>query len=132
MIRDRLVCGIANERWQQKVLAEEDLTYEKAYKLLLSLEASEKEVKDFSSSSSSNFTSQVHQLRRRQHQRSPPTALGSTSSAGAKQNVQKCFHCGGDYHNLDKCRLKDAECRYCCKKGHIAAVFKHMVRNNKS
>ena len=44
MMRDRLVCGIANEKWQQKLLAEEYLTYEKAYKLLLSLEAYEKEV----------------------------------------------------------------------------------------
>ena len=46
MMRDRLVCGIANEKWQQRLLAEDGLTYAKAYKLLLSLEASEKEVKD--------------------------------------------------------------------------------------
>jgi hypothetical protein len=38
MIRDRLVCGIANEKWQQRLLAEDNLTYDKAYKLLLSLE----------------------------------------------------------------------------------------------
>jgi len=53
MIRDRLVCGISNERWQQKLLAEKNLTYDKAYKLLLSLEASEKEVKDITSSTGS-------------------------------------------------------------------------------
>ena len=40
MMRDRLVCRIVNEKWQQKLLAEENLTYKKAYKLLLSLEAS--------------------------------------------------------------------------------------------
>ena len=56
IIRDRLICGIANEKWQQKLLAEENLTYEKAYKLLLSLEASAKEVKDISSGTGSNST----------------------------------------------------------------------------
>ena len=42
MIWDRLVCGIANER----LLAEDDLSNDKATKLLLSFEAAEKETKD--------------------------------------------------------------------------------------
>jgi len=42
MIRDRLVYGIANER----LLAEDDLSNDKATKLLLSFEAAEKETKD--------------------------------------------------------------------------------------
>ena len=48
--------AFAAKKWQQKLLAEENLTYEKAYKLLLSLEASEKEVKDISSGTGSNST----------------------------------------------------------------------------
>ena len=50
MMRDRLVCGVVNEKWQQRLLAEDNLTYEKPFKLLLSVEASEKEVKYLSSS----------------------------------------------------------------------------------
>ena len=60
MIRDRLVCGISNEKWQQRPLAEENLSYAKAIKLLLTLEASEKEVKDLSGSTRDP---QVHQVR---------------------------------------------------------------------
>ena len=45
MIRDRLVCGIANIKWQQRLFAEDDLSYDKATKLL-SFEAAE-EMKDF-------------------------------------------------------------------------------------
>ena len=45
MIRDRLVCGIANKKWQQRLLTEDDLSYDKATKLLLSFEAAE-EMKD--------------------------------------------------------------------------------------
>ena len=43
MMRDRLVCGVANEKWQQRLLAEDNFTYDKAFKLLLSMEVSEKE-----------------------------------------------------------------------------------------
>ena len=43
MLRDRLVCGIENDKWQQRLLAEEgDLPFDKALKLLLSLEAAER------------------------------------------------------------------------------------------
>ena len=47
MIRDRLVCGIANNKWKQHLLAEDPkkLNFDKVYSLLLSLEASEKQVK---------------------------------------------------------------------------------------
>ena len=34
MLRDRLVCGIANEKWQHRLLSEEKLPYEKARKPL--------------------------------------------------------------------------------------------------
>ena len=46
ILRDRLVCRIANEKWQQRLLAEDGLSYDKAQKLLLSLEAAEKGIKD--------------------------------------------------------------------------------------
>ena len=46
MLRDRLVCGIAQERWQKRLLAEDGLSYDKAVKLLLSMEVAEQEIKD--------------------------------------------------------------------------------------
>ena len=40
MLHDCLVCGIENEKWQQRLLVEEGvLPFDKALKLLLSLEA---------------------------------------------------------------------------------------------
>ena len=61
MIRDRLVCGIANDKWKQRLLAEDPkkLNFDKAYSLLLSLEASEKQVKVLTQPEAT----QVHQLR---------------------------------------------------------------------
>ena len=59
MIRDRLVCGIANIKWQQRLFAEDDLSYDKATKLL-SFKAAE-EMKDFVGDKSEK--PEVHQVR---------------------------------------------------------------------
>ena len=97
MIRDRLVCRIANEKWQQRLLAEEKLTYEKPYKLLLSLEASEK-VKDLSSSVSVPQVHQVHRPDSRQQSTQVTAAVKNKSTKPSRQ----CYHCGGG-HMADKC-----------------------------
>ena len=47
MMRDRLVCGINEERWQKRLLAEPNLTYKKAIDIAQALETAEKNVKDY-------------------------------------------------------------------------------------
>ena len=44
MLPDRLICRTENEKWQQRLLAEDKLPYKKVQTLLLSLEAADKEV----------------------------------------------------------------------------------------
>jgi hypothetical protein len=46
MIRDRLVCGINNEKIQRRLLAEPELTYKKAVELSLAMESASKHVED--------------------------------------------------------------------------------------
>ena len=46
MLRDRIVCGIGNERWQRRLLGEEDLTYKSAMKIVLALESADSQVKE--------------------------------------------------------------------------------------
>jgi hypothetical protein len=46
MLRDRLVCGITDKRFQQKLLAEKDLTFKKAFDLAQAIEAAERNSKD--------------------------------------------------------------------------------------
>ena len=113
MIRDRLVCGITNEKSQQCLLVEDNLTYDKAYKLLLLLEASEREVKDISREK------QIHQTAHTHPRRAPN--LKMEGGHPAKTKTKPCYPRGGA-HNCDKCTFRDAECRYCHKKGHIAAA----------
>ena len=47
MIRDRLVCGINDENTQRLLLAEKDLTYEKALEIARSQEAASQMYKQF-------------------------------------------------------------------------------------
>ena len=103
MIRDRLVCGIAHEKWQQRLLAEDNLTYNKAYKMLLSLEASEREVKDISGEK------RIHQVRQQPPKKSFKPQDGRKPPSDTK--TKPCYRCGGA-HNLEKCRFKDAECPF--------------------
>ena len=46
MLRDRLICGINNERWQKRVLKEDAADCQKVLDVALSLEATEKGVQD--------------------------------------------------------------------------------------
>ncbi|TWW73698.1 hypothetical protein D4764_15G0010940, partial [Takifugu flavidus] len=49
MIRDRLVCGIVDDRIQRRLLSEPDLTFDKALKLAQAIETACKDVKDLQS-----------------------------------------------------------------------------------
>ena len=63
MIRDRLVCGINHEGIQKKLLAEKNLTYEKALEIALAMETAEQGTKDLKSATTTlpkdlHYTSQ--------------------------------------------------------------------------
>ena len=46
MLRDRLVCGIEDPKIQRRLLAESDLTFDKAFELALASESADKNAKD--------------------------------------------------------------------------------------
>ena len=46
MLRDRLVCRCKDQRLQCKLLAEPELTFDKAFKIAKAMEVAEKETKD--------------------------------------------------------------------------------------
>ena len=47
-----------------------------------------------------------------------------------KRSGYPSYRCGGEHHS-DKCRFKEAECRYCHKKGHIAAACRQKLKSAK-
>ena len=93
MLRDRLVCGVEEPKIQRRLLAEPDLTFDKAFELALALESADKNAKDLQ-----------------------PTASPTVNRVQHKKICHRC----GDKHSAADCKFKTAECRKCGKKGHIA------------
>lgn len=103
MLRDRLVCGVRNNKIQQKLLSEATLTFAQAVSLSSATERAEQNLKDLHESKDWP----VHAVK-------APT---------------KCFRCGKSNHTHEECRFKNADCYICHKRGHIAPVCKQ--KNNR-
>ncbi|CAG2214143.1 unnamed protein product [Mytilus edulis] len=99
MLRDRLVVGIKSDRIQRRLLAEPNLTFEKALEIATAMETAEKNAQDIPS---------------------------ENNSGNSKQG--DCYRCGGN-HLAAECRFKDAKCHSCKKKGHIAKKCRNKSAN---
>ena len=93
MLRDRLVCGVEEPKIQRRLLAEPDLTCDKAFELALAAESVDKNAKDLQ-----------------------PTVSSTVNRVQHKKNCHRC----GDKHSPADCKFRTAECHKCGKKGHIA------------
>ena len=102
---DRLVCGIQDSRIQRRLLGEPDLTFARAFTLAQSLESADRDTKALQVA-----PSRVNAVKATQNLR---------NFQNAKKPDRPCYRCGGQHFDRD-CRFKDAECRKCGKKGHIA------------
>ncbi|XP_021378372.1 uncharacterized protein K02A2.6-like [Mizuhopecten yessoensis] len=124
MIRDRLVCGINEDRIQRRLLSEGELTFTKSYEIAISMETAAKNVIDLQQDTTPAGAGKIHkvsQLKRgQQRPKSQQQTQGHRAQAPNNQgNLQKpCFRCGGK-HKPQNCKFKDSECFYCRKKGHI-------------
>ena len=110
MLRDRLVCGINNQKYQRQMLAETDLTLKKATDLAQAMEAADRNSKDLASS-----VGRINVVRRQQF--------------SGRQSTT-CYRCGGKHVATD-CQFKEAECYCCGKKGHLAKVCRSKKKQNK-
>ena len=107
MVRDLLVCGVNDIRTQSRLLQESKLTYDKAFELAQSVEASAKNAADLLKGSSTHYTAAVQHL----HSRPSP-------STTYKCHVT-CYRFGGN-HLANVCSFQTSECRACGKIGHNA------------
>ena len=130
MLRDRFVMGLSSDKVQQVLLAESDLTFDKAVSMATAREAASKDVQAMSSGT-------VHYVPGPQG--GPKKTFMSSSksrSAGKAKPANASFHSSGSNSNIPKtpctgcgqlhwkrdCMFKNATCHLCKQKGHIKKV----------
>ena len=55
----------------------------------------------------------------------------SKSNPAERTGEVSCYRCGGK-HDAAKCRFKEYDCRYCHKKGYLAAVCRKKAKDQAS
>ena len=121
MLRDRLVCGCKDYRLQCKLLAETDLTFEKAFKIAKAAETAEKEARDLHDTPAAQPVHVIKGTRSNKH------AQRAQTLPQGKSVLPICYRCGAK-HKATECRFKEAECNFCKKKGHIAKVCRSRLK----
>ena len=121
-LRDRPLFGMRSQGAQQRLLAEPDLTLDKALEIALAIEAAEKNMHQLNNS----------ELTVQQVSAPKPSKSGGSHTAGTLsprvirrgQPIQQqlCFRCGNPKHKANKCRHKDMVCHSSHKVGHLAKV----------
>ena len=114
MLRDRLVCGIGDSRMQRRLLAEEDLTFDKALQLVQAMESADQSASALTPDSGK---ADVNQVTYRKYRGGKPKQVDTPTRS--KPPDGQCYRCAGE-HSADNCRFKNVDCRYCGKRGHIA------------
>ena len=100
MLRDRLVCGINNDKIQQRLLAEAKLTCAKALEIAQGLKTAAQNMKELGTSKAKE---------------EPGNSTASTiHTVGASTNGKTtCYRCSKAGHNATVCRHKDTVCYGC-------------------
>ena len=106
-LRDRFVCGLQSKTIQKTLLTEKDLTLDKAVRIAQGLEAAEKGAR---------------KLQGDEHSQISRIGKNPKPYKTAPLPHKTCYRCGGEDHASDNCRFRQAECRKCHKKWHIARV----------
>ena len=110
MLRDRLVCGINDDAIQRRLLAEQNLTFDKALTTAQGLEAAAKNLRELHHDKKpSGGNGEVHKVAResgpRREKREGLTVQGGVNTV--------CYRCGKPGHSPIKCQHRGAKCHSC-------------------
>ncbi|KAJ8033420.1 hypothetical protein HOLleu_23655 [Holothuria leucospilota] len=137
MLRDRIVCGIADVPTQRRLLGEKDLKFNRALEITLAMETTVKQANDLKgqdnvlhAASNNNMRPSVNKLG---HSGVESKSVSSVSSRRRVTNLQGCcYRCGSKNHNGYECRHVNTECHNCHLQGHLAAVCRKPKQGGKS
>ena len=110
MLRDQLICGISDDRIQRRLLAERELTFEKAVEIATATETASKNLINIGEKMP-NAPSSDNNINKVEEETKPPHF----------QPKRECFCCSVN-HDPSSCKYKNEVCYKCQKKGLMAKV----------
>ena len=131
-LRDRLVCGVGSFPIKRKLLSEDNLTFEKAYAIAVSMELTEGQVKSMGAEGTNSNLSVVREgldklsIKKNVKKSSDKGQYASQNSSkdrsrGPKREFKPCYRCNRK-HDATTCPAKEWECFKCKKTGHTSRV----------
>lgn len=114
-LRDRFVCGLADERIQSKLLTTPDLTFATASSMALSMEMAAKQARQLHSTTGAANSGSIHACSSRSVHRK-----GDNSGHARTE----CYRCKSTNHSPANCPFKTAQCFNCNLTGHIGKACK--------
>ena len=89
MLRDRLVCGVQHSHLQKRLLAEPELTFQKAFDLCQVSEAADRNIKELQAG----------------HRQGPKLA-GASVMVVREGAPPACYHCNSTRHLAKDCKFR--------------------------
>ena len=120
MIKDRLVCGVRSLKIEQCLLAETELSFDRALKIASVMERAKKNVCDIEGSCG---LEKMEGLNKVQEKHDKFEEMG-------RKKGQGCFHCGGN-HFQSQCSSKNAKCHNCWNIFHENVKYLEKETNEK-
>ena len=127
MIRDRLVCGINDENTQRLLLAEKELTYDKASEIARSQEAAAQNVLTLRGmrnrvGPSPTQGPPMEPINAVKSGKQPAGQATPGDQRHTRDSTKPCYRCGNTGHKPAQCKFLKAKCHGCGKVGHLKKV----------
>lgn len=110
MLRDRLVCGVRDERIQRRLLQDPELTFERAMSTARAMETATKDTEELQRPTAGERLGRVHKI----------------PESRVEAEKKKCYRCLG-WHSPSDCYFLKAQCHKCQKTGHIARACRSQL-----
>lgn len=122
MLRDRLVCGVNDDRMQRRLLSEVDLTFDKAMKLCQAMESASKDVRDLQGRLAEDTALNARVTKTQ-------VSVHKVSADKTQRKFPSCYRCKGQ-HTAAECKFATELCHNCGKRGHIKKACRSKPGNS--